>query len=144
MRPRPTGDFRRDRRRCLNKIINVSEDAGPAVKAQADAFRDQIWPFVLYMREAISSDRTTVCNALAEAGQQDLANDQETLTWRLAETLCTSFKELMEGVHNFKNSGGSTFKLACMTTMRASLRQPLRTQPVRGGTGYSAGGAPQS
>ena len=61
--------------RCLNKIINVSEDAGPAVKAQADAFRDQIRAvLVLYMREAISSDRTTVRNALAEAGQQDLAN----------------------------------------------------------------------
>jgi hypothetical protein len=61
--------------RCLDKIINVSEDAGPAVKAQADAFRNQIRVVLIhYMKEAISSDRTTVCNALTEAGQRDLAN----------------------------------------------------------------------
>jgi len=31
----------------------------------------------------------------------------------IAQAMCTSFKkELMEGVHNFKNSGGDTFKLA--------------------------------
>jgi hypothetical protein len=30
--------------------------------------------------------------------------------------MCTSFKkELMEGVHNFKNSGGSTFRMALYT-----------------------------
>ena len=30
--------------------------------------------------------------------------------------MCTSFKkELLEGVHNFKNSGGNTFKLALYT-----------------------------
>ena len=30
--------------------------------------------------------------------------------------MCTSFKkELLEGVHNFKNSGGNTFKLAMYT-----------------------------
>jgi hypothetical protein len=31
----------------------------------------------------------------------------------IAQAMCNSFKkELLEGVHNFKNSGGSTFKLA--------------------------------
>ena len=31
----------------------------------------------------------------------------------IAQAMCTSFKkELLEGVHNFKNSGGATFKLA--------------------------------
>ena len=31
----------------------------------------------------------------------------------IAQAMCTSFKkELLEGVHNFKNSGGGTFKLA--------------------------------
>ena len=31
----------------------------------------------------------------------------------IAQSMCTSFKqELLEGVHNFKNSGGDTFKLA--------------------------------
>ena len=31
----------------------------------------------------------------------------------ISQAMCTSFKkELLEGVHNFKNSGGNTFKLA--------------------------------
>ena len=31
----------------------------------------------------------------------------------IAQAMCTSFKkELLEGTHNFKNSGGDTFKLA--------------------------------
>ena len=31
----------------------------------------------------------------------------------IAQAMCTSFKkELLEGVHNFKNSGGDTFKLS--------------------------------
>ena len=31
----------------------------------------------------------------------------------IAQAMCTSFKkELLEGTHNFKNSGGGTFKLA--------------------------------
>ena len=31
----------------------------------------------------------------------------------ITQAMCTSFKkELLEGVHNFKNSGGNTFKLA--------------------------------
>jgi hypothetical protein len=31
----------------------------------------------------------------------------------IAQAMCSSFKkELLEGVHNFKNSGGDTFKLA--------------------------------
>ena len=31
----------------------------------------------------------------------------------ISQAMCTSFKkELMEGTHNFKNSGGNDFKLA--------------------------------
>ena len=34
--------------------------------------------------------------------------------------LCNSFKqELLEGVHNFKNSGGDTFKFAMYTNSQA-------------------------
>tara|TARA_R100000655_G_scaffold40184_1_gene75819 strand:+ start:1742 stop:2221 length:480 start_codon:yes stop_codon:yes gene_type:complete len=37
-----------------------------------------------------------------------------------SNALCTSFKkELLEGVHNFKNSGGNTFKLALFTNSQA-------------------------
>ena len=60
--------------RCLDRIINVSEDAMPAVKDQAKAFRNNIRAvLVFYMKEAIRSDRTTVYNALCDAGQKDLA-----------------------------------------------------------------------
>lgn len=60
--------------RCLDKIIYVSEDAMPAVKDQANAFRNSIRAvLVFYMKEAIHSDRTTVYNALCDAGQKDLA-----------------------------------------------------------------------
>ena len=40
--------------RCVNKIINISQNA-------------------IYMRQAIQSDRTTVYNAIRDAGQPKLA-----------------------------------------------------------------------
>lgn len=60
--------------RCLSKIIAVSEDANPVIREQADAFKNQLRAvLVFYMKQAISSDRTTVYNALLSAGQKDLA-----------------------------------------------------------------------
>jgi hypothetical protein len=45
-----------------------------AIREQAMAFKDQIEKVVVfYMREAIASDRTTVYNALKDAGRPDLA-----------------------------------------------------------------------
>ena len=62
----------------------------------------------------------------------------------ITQAMCTSFKkELLEGVHNFKNSGGSTFKLALFTssaTLGASTTAYATTNEVSG-TGYSAGGS---
>ena len=61
----------------------------------------------------------------------------------ITQAMCTSFKkELLEGTHNFKNSGGSTFKLALFTssaTLGASTTAYATTNEVTG-TGYSAGG----
>ena len=61
----------------------------------------------------------------------------------ITQAMCTSFKkELLEGTHNFKNSGGSTFKLALFTssaTLGASTTAYAVTNEVSG-TGYSAGG----
>ena len=58
--------------------------------------------------------------------------------------MCTSFKkELLEGVHNFKNSGGSTFNLALYTnsaSFDASTTAYTATNEVSG-TGYTAKGA---
>ena len=61
----------------------------------------------------------------------------------ITQAMCTSFKqELLEGVHNFKNSGGGTFKIALYTssaTLGASTTAYATTNEVSG-TGYSAGG----
>jgi hypothetical protein len=60
--------------RCLDKIVSIAESAAPEVRAQAEAFRADIGKLlVYYMKEAIKSDRTTVYNALCDAGQKDLA-----------------------------------------------------------------------
>ena len=57
--------------------------------------------------------------------------------------MCTSFKqELLEGAHNFKNSGGDTFKLA-MYTNSASFNAATTAYTTSNevtGSGYSAGG----
>ena len=58
--------------------------------------------------------------------------------------MCTSFKkELLEGVHNFKNSGGSTFKLAMYTNSASftAATPAYTTSNEISGTGYTAGGA---
>ena len=61
--------------KCVKTIISISEDANPAIRAQAHAFRRQILKTVeLYMREAVKSDRTTVHNALIQAGHPELAH----------------------------------------------------------------------
>jgi hypothetical protein len=62
----------------------------------------------------------------------------------ITQAMCTSFKkELLEGTHNFKNSGGSTFKLALFTssaTLGAATTAYATTNEVTG-TNYTAGGA---
>ena len=61
----------------------------------------------------------------------------------ITQAMCTSFKkELMEAVHNFKNSGGSTFNLALYTsdaTLAADTTAYTTSNEVSG-TNYSAKG----
>ena len=57
--------------------------------------------------------------------------------------MCTSFKqELLEGGHNFKNSGGDTFKLAMYTNSASfnAATTAYTTSNEVSGYGYSAGG----
>ncbi len=57
--------------------------------------------------------------------------------------MCTSFKkELLEAVHNFKNSGGSTFKIALYTNSASfdATTTAYTTSNEVTGTGYTAGG----
>ena len=62
----------------------------------------------------------------------------------ISQAMCTSFKkELLEGVHNFKNSGGNDFKLALYTssaTLGASTTA-YTTSNEASGTNYTAKGA---
>ncbi len=60
--------------RCLTKLLSVSDTAPPAIRDQAIAYKEHMRAvLVFYMKEAVQSDRTTVNNALLEAGQKDLA-----------------------------------------------------------------------
>ena len=58
--------------------------------------------------------------------------------------MCTSFKkELLEGVHNFKSSGGNTFKLALYTnsaSFTAATTAYTTSNEVSASGAYSAGG----
>jgi len=70
----------------------------------------------------------------------------------IAQAMCTSFKkELLEGVHNFKNSGGDTFKLALFAegtgakssttaTLGASTTALVTTGEVSSSGTYATGG----
>lgn len=61
----------------------------------------------------------------------------------ITQAMCTSFKaEILLGVHDFRASGGDTFKLALYTssaTLDASTTAYTATNEVSG-TGYTAGG----
>jgi hypothetical protein len=59
---------------CVAKIISVSDTAHPGLRDQAHAFSRHIEKVVaFYLRQAIRSDRTTVYNALTDAGHPELA-----------------------------------------------------------------------
>lgn len=61
--------------RCSDKLMHVADSAPMAIREQAKAFKSQIETIIAaYMREAIASDRTTVYNALNDAGRPDLAD----------------------------------------------------------------------
>jgi hypothetical protein len=59
---------------CVKKILSVSDSAPPAIRDQAYAFQKVVENVVAqYMKQAIRSDRTTVYNALKDAGHPELA-----------------------------------------------------------------------
>jgi hypothetical protein len=61
--------------RCLNRIVNIASTSDPIIRQQAEAFKKEIEQVVVfYMKEAIKSDRTTVYNALLDAGEPKLAD----------------------------------------------------------------------
>ena len=65
---------------CINKIVGISATADTIIRQQAEAFKTQIKQVVIhYMKQAIQSDRTTVYNALLDAGEPKLADLIRTL-----------------------------------------------------------------
>ena len=58
---------------ALDKIIYIGESSHPALRDQAEAFRDQIRTvLVKYMRQAVVSHNTTLANKLRDAGHPEL------------------------------------------------------------------------
>ena len=60
--------------RCVDKIIGISDNAHPAIRDQAYAYRKEMEKIIaIYMVQAIKSDRTTVYNAIKDSGNLKLA-----------------------------------------------------------------------
>ena len=61
--------------RILERLVSVSDNADPMVKAQAHAFRDRTKMVITYyVKEGIKNHICTVCNELEKQGHKDLAN----------------------------------------------------------------------
>tara|TARA_B100000497_G_scaffold81478_1_gene90856 strand:+ start:781 stop:1071 length:291 start_codon:yes stop_codon:yes gene_type:complete len=61
--------------RCTDKLLYISEQAPPAIRDQAVAYKQKMTGVIAsYMKQAIQSDRTTVYNAIKDAGHPKLAD----------------------------------------------------------------------
>lgn len=59
---------------AINRIIHIGRNAHPMLRQQAETYKGQIQMVLThYMRQAIKSDRTTIYNALNDAGHPELA-----------------------------------------------------------------------
>ena len=59
--------------RALDKIIYIGQQAHPAIRDQAEAFKDSIRQvLVYYMHEAIRSNKVTLANKIMDAGHSEL------------------------------------------------------------------------
>ena len=62
-------------KRCIERIIAVSEDAPEDVEKQINDFKDNIEKVIeQYMQNAIKSDRITINNQLEKAGFKEAAD----------------------------------------------------------------------
>lgn len=59
---------------AVQKIISISDTAEPALKQQAEAFRERIYHVILHtLTQAVKSDRTTLYNKFKQAGHDEVA-----------------------------------------------------------------------
>jgi|TARA_R110000868_G_scaffold187889_2_gene430656 hypothetical protein len=60
--------------RATDRIVSVGGNCHPAIKDQAEAFKDQVNKVVMfYMEQAIKSDRTTLIALLEKNQNKDVA-----------------------------------------------------------------------
>ena len=60
--------------RCVDKIISVGNQTHPAIRDQAQAFKDHIHAVVtFYIKDAIRNDRHTIATRLRDVGHPELA-----------------------------------------------------------------------
>lgn len=60
--------------RALDKIVYVGSNSHPAIREQAEAFKDSIRKvLVFYLHEAVRSNNVTLVNRLNNAGYPELA-----------------------------------------------------------------------
>jgi hypothetical protein len=60
---------------ATNKILQISEDAPPHIRQQAEAFRNEVYSVILRgMKSAIFSDRTTIAQTLRGQGHTQFAD----------------------------------------------------------------------
>lgn len=59
--------------RCVDKIIFVGDQTHPAIRDQAQAFKEHIRAVVsFYIKDAIRNDRHTIATRLRDAGHPEL------------------------------------------------------------------------
>ncbi len=60
---------------AMDKVINVADSAPPAIKDQAEAFRDSIENVLRhYIELARREERATIAYRMAKAGQKEMAD----------------------------------------------------------------------
>lgn len=65
---------------CVNRLIEVSDKAHPAIREQAHALRAQMLKVVLhYIKMSMQEDRATMCAKIREAGFPELASQLRSL-----------------------------------------------------------------
>ena len=59
---------------AMEKILFVGDTCPPVIKAKARAFQKQVRDIIIiYLKQAVKSDRTTLINELNQAGLHDAA-----------------------------------------------------------------------
>ena len=60
---------------ATDRIISIGDKSHPAIREQAEAFKNHVYSVILYnIKEAIKSDRTTLSGVLEKNQQKEMAD----------------------------------------------------------------------